>query len=132
MDCLLEMRCNEEVTVSFAMIHLAGISPISKDFPRPLFPWPQLNSILTVEDAEVPRGWEYRIGYWTENGTHHLILPQSSRSVRNVSFLAPDEEMVIVAPSSTMEFAWRDGEQAPSAAVAGRIVWRSRLDGTWG
>lgn len=132
MNCLLELRCNEEVTIPFARILLDGISPISQDFPRPLLPWPQLKPSLTVEAAEVPRGWEYSIGYWIENNTHHVVVPQSSRSVRNLGFLEPDEEIVIVAPSSTLEFAWRDGEPPPSATVDGRISWRTRPDGTRG
>jgi hypothetical protein len=85
-----------------------------------------------IDSVAVPRGWEYSVGYWIENETHHVIIPQSSRSVRNLAFLGPEDEMVIVAPSITMEFAWKESEQVPSAAVQASISWRSRVDGTRG
>lgn len=132
LDCALELRCNEETTVPFAKVVLTGVRPTGRAFPKPLLPWPHLSPALMIDDAAVPRGWEYSVGYWIENETHHLTIPQSSRSIRNLAFLGPGDEIVITAPSTTMEFAWADGEQAPSATASARILWRSRLDGTLG
>lgn len=131
-ECVLETRCNEETTVSFAKVALSGRCPISRAFPKPLLPWPQLRSVLAIDDAAVPRGWEYSIGYWIEDDAHHVIIPQSSRSIRNLAFLGAEDEMVIVAPSTTMEFVWGEGEEPPTATVHARVWWRSRLDGTRG
>jgi hypothetical protein len=131
-ECVLEMRCNEEVMVPFATVALSGVGPIGRAFPKPLLPWPLLGPALMIDDTAVPRGWEYSVGYWLEEEAHRVIIPQSSRGIRNLAFLGPSEEMVIVAPSTTMEFAWGECEHAPSATVHARVSWRSRLDGTRG
>jgi hypothetical protein len=128
----LEMRCNEEVSAPLAGVALSGISPSGEDFAKPLFPWPHTKPALTVDGAQVARGWEYSIAYWVEGGKHNVIIPQSSRSGRNLAFLEPDEELVMVAPLSALEFAWRDGEQAPMRTVEARVSWRKRPDGTRG
>jgi hypothetical protein len=132
LNCVLEMRCNEEATVPFATVVLSAVAPIGSAFPKPLYPWPQLAPSLMIDGAEVPRGWEYSVGYWIENETHHLIIPQSCRSIRGLAFLGPEDELIIVAPSTTMEFAWSGSEQAPSTTAYARVSWRSRLDGTRG
>ncbi len=132
LECCIETRVNEEVTGPFATVALAGVSPMGGPFSKPLFPWPQLSPALMIDDAAVPRGWEYSIIYWIENNAHHVIIPQSSRSIRNVGFLGPEDEMVFVAPSTTMEFAWGEQEQAPSATIDARVCWRSRVNGTRG
>jgi hypothetical protein len=132
LDCILEMRCNEEVVVPFAKIALSSVGSIIGAFPKPLFPWPRLKPTLTIGNASVPRGWEYEVGYWIEGGAHHVIIPQASRSIRNVSFLGPEDEMVVVAPSTTVELAWGEHEEIPVAKVDARVSWRSRLDGTCG
>lgn len=132
LECNLEMRCNEEATVPFAKVALSGRCPIGRGFPKPLLPWPQLRPALVIDDAAVPRGWEYSVGYWIEDDGHHVIIPQSSRSIRNLAFLGPEDEMVIVAPSTTMEFAWGEREEPPPATIRARVWWRSRLDGTRG
>jgi hypothetical protein len=111
---------------------LRGRYQIGKSFPKPLLPWPQLKPSLMINGAAVPRGWEYSVGYWIEDDAHHLIIPQSSRSIRNIAFLGPEDEIVIVAPSTTIEFAWGEREEPPKAALNARIWWRSRLDGTRG
>ena len=116
----------------FAKVALRGVGAVGCAFPKPLLPWPQLSPTLMIDDAHVPRGWEYSVGYWIEDDTHHVIIPESSRSVRNVAFLGPEDEMVIVAPSTTMEVAWGEREAGPSAIVHARVWWRSRLDGTRG
>ena len=131
-ECVLEARCNEEVTVPFAEVTLSGRVPISKAFPKPLLPWPQLAPTLAIDDAAVPRGWEYSVCYWIEDDAHRVIIPQSSRSIRNLAFFGPEDEMVIVAPTTTMELACREREEPPVATVHARVWWRSRLDGTRG
>ena len=113
-----------------ASLTLAGIGPMGKAFSKPLFPWPQISAALMIDDAPVARGWEYSIGYWIEDNAHHVIIQPSSRSIRKVGFLGPQDELVIVAPSTTMEFAWGDHEHAPSATIQARVSWRARLDGT--
>jgi hypothetical protein len=126
------MRCNEEVTVPFATVALSTTDPIGKDFPKPLLPWLHMAAALMIDDAAIPRGWEYSICCWVENGTCRVTIPQSSRSIRNVGFLGPEDELVIVAPSTTMEYAWSKTETMPSETLQARVWWRSRLDGTRG
>ncbi len=132
LECPLKVRCNEDRTVPFASVVLRGGRPIGAAFPKPLLPWPHLSPNVMIDGVTVPRGWEYSVGYWVENGAHHVVIPQSSRSVRTLAFLGPEDEMVIVAPSRTMEFVWGESEEAPSATVEARVWWRSRLDGTRG
>lgn len=132
LESVLEMRCNEEATVPFANMALSGRPEISRAFPKPLLPWPKLRSTLVIDDAAVPRGWEYSVGYWIEDAVHHVIIPKCSRSIRNLAFLGPEDEMVIVAPSTTMEFGWGEHEDPPPATVHARVCWRSRLDGVRG
>jgi len=131
-DTMVEMRCKEEIVVPFAHTSVSGVYPIAQPFPRPLFPSPQLSSKLLIGGNEVPRGWEYSVGYWIESNMHHAIFPPSSRGIRNMPFLGSRDEMVIVAPSTVLEFTWEDGQKGPSATVQARISWRSRLDGTIG
>lgn len=132
LECVLHSRCNEEVTVPFANVSFGATDPIGGNFSKPLLPWPQVTSPLMLDDVAVPRGWDYSICYWTEDDAHHVIIPQSSRSIRNIAFLGPDDELVIVAPSATMEFVWGERDELPHATVAARVWWRSRLDGTSG
>ena len=132
LDCVLNIRLNEELIVPFATVALGGGDPVSSDFRKPLLPWPALSTPLKLEGVDVPQGWEYAIGYWIEGGMHHLVIPQSSRCVRNLAFLDPSEEMIIVAPSTNMEFAWGKGGDAPSGTMHARITWRKRVDGVSG
>jgi hypothetical protein len=118
--------------VPLARVSLTGIYPITAPFPKPLYPWPQLKAPLWIEETEIPRGWEYSVGYWIDGTTHHAVFLPSSRGVRNLPFLSPDEEMVIVAPSTALDLTLRDGEKGPSAVVHGRVAWRLRLDSTRG
>jgi hypothetical protein len=85
-----------------------------------------------IDDAPVPRGWEHSVGYWIEDDTHRIIILQSSRSIRNVAFLGPEDELVIVVPETTMEFSWGETGEVPTATMDARVWWRSRLDGTHG
>lgn len=132
LDCAIFARCNEEVTLPFARVHLHSNHAMCADFPKPLLPWSQLSSALGVDGAAVPRGWEYTVGYWIEGGMHHVEIPASSRGVRNLAFLGDDDELVIVVPASRSEFAWRRSQDAPTATLQARICWRSRLDGARG
>lgn len=116
----------------FAQVTLKGVIPIGKAFPQPLLPWLQLELALMIDDAADPRGSQYSIGYWIEDKVHHLVIPQTSRGIRNVAFLGPDDEMVIVAPMATIELAWGEHDEAPSATIHARVSWRSRVDGTHG
>jgi hypothetical protein len=130
LECVLEMRRNEEATGPFAKIALSGVSPVVGAFSRPLYPWPQLAPRLMIDGTDVPRGWGYSVGHWIEDGTLHIIIPPSSRSVRSIAFLGRDDEIVVVAPSTAVEFAWRARENTTSVTVQARVSWRSRLDGT--
>ncbi len=128
-NCVLQMRCNEKVRVPFATLTFTGMSPLGGAFPKPFLPWPRIVTCLTIDDGSVPQGFEYPVGYWIENGAHHVIIPASSHPIRNVAFLGAEDEMVIVAPSSTMEFAWSPDQEAPSALLEASVWWRSRLHG---
>ena len=55
---------------------------MGRAFSKPLMPWPRLSHALMIDDAAVPRGWEYSVGYWIEDDAHHVIIPQCSRLSR--------------------------------------------------
>jgi hypothetical protein len=129
---VIEMRCNEEATVPVARIMLNGVKPIGEAFRKPLLPWVQVATALTIDDAPVPRGCTYTVGYWIEDGAHQVIIPDSHRSIRNVGFLGPTDELVIVVPPAPMEFVWGERDEAPATSIYARVWWRSRLDGTHG
>jgi hypothetical protein len=132
LNSVLEMRCNEEVAVPFATIRVDRAGKARTDLAKPLYPWPQISPTLMIDDAPVPRGWEYSIGYWIEDRSDHLKIPTSCRSIRNLAFLGPEDEMVIVAPLKTLEFSWSEAIADPSETLHARIWWRSRLNGTRG
>lgn len=127
-----DVKRNEQKTILFADIKANSGSSIAKSFPKPLFPWPKLRPSLMIDKFIIPRGWEYSFGYWIEKDVHHLVIPQSSRSIRNFAFLKPDEELIIVAPDTTMKFTWGQSEKPPKARIQAKVWWRSRLDGTIG
>jgi len=132
MNAEAQLRLNEEVSFPLAQVILSGIHPIAAPFPKPLYPWPQLKAPLWIDEIEVPRGWEYSVGYWIDGTRHHAVFLPSSRGIRNLPFLSPEEEMVFVAPSTLLDLTLRDGEKGPSVIVHGRVSWRLRLDGTRG
>jgi hypothetical protein len=121
------MRCNEEVTVPFATIALTGVLPMGVAFPKPLLPWLQIRPNLLLDGVAIPRGCEYQVGYWIEDAAHHAIVSESHRPVRDIAFLGRETEVLIVAPSPELVFVLRDSEQAASATVLARVLWRSRL-----
>jgi hypothetical protein len=88
--------------------------------------------VFAVDGVDVPRGWEYPVGYWIEGGMHHVEIPVLSRGIRNLAFLGDDDELIIVLPASKSEFAWGLSEKGPTATLQARIWWRSRPDGTRG
>jgi hypothetical protein len=132
LECDPEMRCNEEITGPFATITLTSVLPLCKAFSKPLLPWPQVSTTLLIDGVAAPLGIQYSICHWVESETHRVILPATSRSIRNLAFLGANDEIVIVAPSTTLEIAWGGSEQMSSATVYARVLWRSRLDGTVG
>jgi hypothetical protein len=121
-----------KATVTFAEIRLAGNQPICDDFPRALPPWPTLNAAFSIDGSAVPRGWEYTVAYWIENGAHHLEIPRSSRGIRNLAFLGEDDELVVVVPVPAAEFVWASSQSGPTATLQANILWRTRPDGTRG
>lgn len=131
LDCNLNLRCNEEAIITFAKVSVTGIFPIHSDFSCPLLPWPQLCIPLKLNDATVPRGWEYSIGYWIENSLHNVEILQGSRSIRKISFLAQDDEVIIVLPRGGVKLTWGESDGSQSAFLKAKIIWRSRLDGTF-
>jgi hypothetical protein len=130
--CEIVARRNESVTVPFAQVRLSQISSACTDSPKPLIPWPTLSSALTVDGAAVPRGWEYAVVYWAENGMHRVQIPQSSRSIRNLAFLGPDDEIVISVPIAGITLAWKSPQDEPTATLQAHIQWRTRPEGTRG
>jgi hypothetical protein len=131
LNCRIITRRNADVTVPIARVHLRSTAK-STDFQKPRWPWPFLAPELRIDDAVVPRGWEYSIGYWVEAGVHRVVIQQSSRSVRKLAFLGDDDELVIVAPSSQAEFSWPLDGEGSVGVLEGRISWRIRPDGTRG
>jgi hypothetical protein len=132
LECVIIARRNEEVTVPFARVKFSGTHPMCADFPRPLLPWPSLTPSLAVDGVSVPQGCQYTVGYWVEHGVHQVVLPQTSRGIRNLAFLGDDDELVIVVPPSNIEFAWEPSRDGPTATLQANIWWRTRLDGTRG
>jgi hypothetical protein len=125
------MRRNESVRGPFARVQFKDIREMSADFPKPMLPWPRLSPPIAIDGHEVPRGWEFTVGYWIENGVHFFELPRASRSIRNVAFLGDDDELVVSLVVGCA-FAWRPAEEAPTAILEAEIGWRTRLDGTRG
>lgn len=125
-------RRNETVTVPFAEIRLTGIHPIGEDFAKPLLPWATLESSFSIDGAAVPRGWEYTVCYWIEDGAHHVEIPWSSRGIRKIAFLGDDDELVVVAPVQSRALSWESIEDGPTAVLEATVWWRARLDGTHG
>jgi hypothetical protein len=126
LESILELRLNEEVTVPFARIALGGVFPIGPTFPKPLLPWPELKPVVKIDEAVDPRGWAYSVCYWIENSAHHLIIPESHRPLRDIAFLGAEDEIMIVAPSTNLEFAWGQCERPASTTVHARVSWRQR------
>lgn len=120
------------MTVLFANVQLSGVRPACADFPKPLLPWSELVTTLSIDRPLAPNGWKYSIAYWIEDGVHHVEIPSSSRAIRNTAFLGDDDELVIVAPISRLELAWSDEENGATAAFEARISWRKRMDRTMG
>jgi len=100
------------------------------DFPARLLPWPQITPRLAVDAAPVPRGWEYSVGHWIERGVHRVNILQTSRSIRKISFLGDDDELVIVV--SEGQFSWALSENGLTATLEANIQWRTRPDVTRG
>jgi len=126
LECDLEMRCNEGKIVPFSKVTLSGRYPISRAFQQPLLPWLQVSPTLVIDDAMDPQGWEYSVCYWIEDDAHHVILPIKSRSIRNLAFLGPEDEITIAAPSTEMKGTWDEREEPLTATVYARVRWRSR------
>jgi hypothetical protein len=132
LDCVVDARCNDLLVGPFMQVRFNAVRPICSEFPTPLLPWPLVSRSLSIDAAAVPRGWEQSVGYWIEGHTHRVSIPESHRSIRNLAFLDDDEELVIVAPSETADFAWAEHEDPPTAVLNARLWWRKRLDGTRG
>lgn len=130
--CILRARLNEGVTVPFATVTFSSIPANLENVSRPRLPWPQIVPSLTLEDALVPGGWQYSFACCVEKSQVRVVIPQTSKSVRNIAFLGSDEELVIVAPARTIELTWSAAEDVPDIAIPARILWRSRRDSTRG
>jgi hypothetical protein len=130
LNCEVTARRNEEVTVDFARVQLNDIQSCA-DFPKPLFPWPHIITELNVDGVRVPRGCEYEVGYWVENGNLHVEIPITSRGIRKLAFLGDEDELVIVVGLVERRFAW-SLESGSQSTLQARINWRTRLDGTRG
>ena len=83
-----------------------------------------------IDGTAVLGGWEFSVGHWIEDDRHHVVILESHRAIRDVAFLEPEDEIVMVAPSTRMEFVWGDAAEAQSATMHARVWWRSRLDGS--
>lgn len=121
-------RRNEETTVQFSVAELTIVS-MCADFSRPLLPWPQICCPLEFDGVTIPRGWEYSVCFWVEGGVYRLLIPQTSRGVRNLAFLGSDDELVIAVNSCEMN---GKEPQIQSATLTARVHWRSRMDGSHG
>ena len=130
LECEITAQRNEQVIVPFARVHCSGIQNCA-DFPRPLFPWPQISPKLAVDGAEIDRGWEYSIVHWVEGDILHVEIPRTSRGIRNVAFLGADDELVIAVGLPEIPVAWSLAS-GPTATLQANIWWRTRLDGTRG
>jgi hypothetical protein len=129
----LRITCNgEPVTLPFARVVLTSARQSHAPFRRPLYPWPKASPSLEIDGASVARGWEFLIGYWIDGGKHRAAMPESCRSIRNLPFLKDDEELIVKAPSETVEFAWGPEEDDPVAVLDATIWLRERPDGTRG
>jgi hypothetical protein len=130
LDGVIVGRRNETARVPFARIQLSDMQ-IGADFPRPKFPWPTLSAAFAIDGIAVPRGWEYTVGHWIEDGVLHVEILQASRGVRGLAFLGDDDELVVSLVSGC-KFAWKPSEDGLTATLEADASWRTRLDGTHG
>jgi hypothetical protein len=120
---IVTARRNEFVTVPFAQMRLTVIQPISENFARPKLPWPMFQMPFLIDGDAAPNGWEFRVVYWIEHGTHHLEIPQSSRGIRKVASLGDDYELVIAMPAQGHVFSWESTQPAPIAMLEASVRW---------
>jgi hypothetical protein len=126
------VRLNEEVTSILTRIEVKALTRPGISSAPPRFPWPHLQLDLIVDGVPAPYGCQLSMGYHIENGVHKLILPLTSRGIRNIACVGPDEELIIVIPTSTIEFKLNSAEQSDNAPIDLRLGWRKRLDATYG
>jgi hypothetical protein len=125
-DCTIEARRNEQVTVLFGEFHLTGLIPDHVDFPKPRLPWATFSPTLSLDDTVVEKDFPYSIGYWIENARHRVRILRSSHTIRNVSFLGTDDQLVLGVPASEAEFSWSFAEEGPTAAFQATLMWQVR------
>lgn len=122
-------RRNQEATGPFAEIELTRVS-MCDNFAQPLLPWPQAKLSLFLDGVEVPRGWEQTFGHWVEEGIQRVSILRTSRGIRNLAFLADDEELIIVVNEN--ELVLKPNEERADATLTAAVQWRTRMDGTRG
>jgi hypothetical protein len=128
LSSIVTAKGNKPATIPFAEIRLTWMQPIGENFVKPLLPWPRFTSSFSIDGAAVPRGWGYTVCYWIENGIHHVEIPRSSRSVRNVAFLGEHDELVIVVPAQERLFCWEPSQDGPTAVLDATVIWRETHD----
>jgi hypothetical protein len=128
-EAAISIRKNAQVTVPFANVELSGISTCA-DFPLPLFPWPTVNPALLIDGVTVPHGWQYSVGYAIQQGIHKVSMPRTSRGIRNLAFLADDDELIIAVHD--LELTLEPSKDKVCATANADISWRARPDGTRG
>ena len=132
LGCAYRAQRNEVITIPFARVGFDDVGAASTDFGDRKWPWPTLTLALSVDGVAVPEGITYTVGYWQEDARLHVSLPKSSRAIRKVAFLNEDEELVLVSPAKTMDFAWTRPGPTPTGTIEATLWWRLRLDGTRG
>jgi hypothetical protein len=125
----VKLRLNEEVRVLLGTITIHATGVEEPPFPLMPLPWPHIPVAMTLDGALIPNPWRLSIGYWIERGKHRATIPLTSRGVRSVAFLGSDGELLIVAPTETLQLEWSDAE-ALSVPIEARVSWRQRVDGT--
>lgn len=131
LDCVVNAKLNETVTVPFARVQVDATGAAGADFPRPKLPWPSVSPAFAIDGVAVERGWEYSAGYWIEGGKRNIEIPRVSRGIRKLAFLKDDDELVIALVAGA-EFAWSGSKYSSAATLDASVSWRTRPDGTRG
>ena len=125
------LRLNEEKCVPMGNVVVHATAPVGTVLPMMKLPLPQIATFMTLDGVPIPDAWPLSVGYQIESDKHQVTIPLSSKGVRNLSFLGPDEELVIAMPVTTIEFELSHGELR-SMPIEARVSWRQRFDGTRG
>ena len=131
-DMIVELEKNRPFEIDIAQVELSIDSKLMKDFPEQRFPPPSIDEPLTIEGERFAERFRYTYTFCGDKIARTLRLSPSSCGVRNKTFLASDEEFVIVRPTEPLRLVADAGADTVRGSIRARLWWRSRADGSIG